>query len=495
MVRTIDPRTQVKEYKRYDRCRPCGICLLETPPAFRPLHADIYHPPTMLAGALHRQGAMTPLAQRAVLRRLRAFVDQFLKGHFEEFTATDVPGFLDTLEETNYTGAEKARLRKAYVVSERYPFGTLPERYKKGLAFGKGEYYEGVKHARGICGRTSVWKARFLRFIRAIESRVFKLRYFVKGLNDENKVKAMFRAFMADGVFFENDFESFECSFSFNFKDVCELALFRHFLGAHFPEVYAELREDAKSILMCYKWFSIRVFGKRASGDLWTSLANGFANLMLILFVAHDAGLDFSQLRVLVEGDDSVGQIAGRMPNFAAAFRELGFLAKMQERASLLETAFCHLHLTPSGLAMSDFRRVLPKFFYATSKYVTHSPRHLRMLLRSKAMSLSVEDGSTPILWALVEYAFRASEGPMDWYYLYRHMTTYEREQQVKTYRAPREPTLEARVWYDVHFKCPITMQLLLEEAIRRGDWGASCLRSMLPVLYYSGLCPSIPTG
>jgi hypothetical protein len=484
------------QWKEHDRIRPVAVSLLPIDLSFTPLHADIYDPATMLAGALHRQAAATPPVNRITLRAFRSFIQHFLHSNYQSLRPDEILDFESCLETTTYSGAEKRRLREAYATSCKYPLGHgLPFKFRRGKAFGKQEFYEDVKHARGICGRHVVFKARYLQYIRAIEKRAFRLPYFAKGLTWDEIAQKLVSSLRLDGVIFENDFVSFECSFSYDVKQVCELALVRFFLCNCAPEVYKELREDARGIEMVYRWFKLYVEGKRVSGDLWTSLGNGFTNLMLILFTLFQNGFTHKQLTLLVEGDDSVGQVFGRLPNFTQTFRELGFLAKVEVRSSVQETNFCHTRVTPYGKVMSDASRVVPRFFWAHAKYANHSTDHLRMLLRARAQSLAVKDSSTPILWALLEYALRASEGSMDWVYIYRHMSVWEREwiADARSQVAPTRPSALDRAWYEVFYQVPVSVQVAVEGAILRGDFKDPCFLLLLRPLYFEGLCLTRP--
>jgi hypothetical protein len=328
-----------------------------------------------------------------------------------------------------------------------------------------------------------------------VEKRAFKLPFFAKGLTWDEIAKRLMSSLRADGIIFENDFVSFECSFSIDVKVVCELALFRFFLNNVAPEVYKELRQDAREIEMVYRWFKLVVKGKRVSGDLWTSLGNGFTNLMLILFTLFQNGYTLQQLTVLVEGDDSVGQVFKDLPNFAQTFRELGFLAKVETRANVQDTNFCHTKVTPYGKVMSDASRVLPRFLWAHAKYANHSTDHLRMLLRARAQSLAVKDSSTPILWALLEYALRASEGKMDWVYVYRHMSVWEREwiADARSSVRPSPPSAADRLWYEYFYRVPVAVQVAVENAVRRGDFHDPSFLLLLKPLYFEGLCSTRP--
>lgn len=92
--------------------------------------------------------------------------------------------------------------------------------------------------------------------------------------------------------------------------------------------------------------YTILTSGTRMSGDMWTSLCNGFSNYVNVAFTMHEAGIrDYS---VLCEGDDGI--IACNVPNAITSeqFEDLGFKIKIVPHDSIFSTAFCGCRLEPT---------------------------------------------------------------------------------------------------------------------------------------------------
>jgi hypothetical protein len=455
-------------------------------------HCDNSDPATVLAGAVHRQACQKKNINRKTLRDLRSFVKHYLKENVSRVNKQDLPTFEDFLKRTKYTEKEKEKIRAGKEISDKYSPYSLPKRYTKCKCFAKDEFYDEFKQSRGICGRTNVIRARYGPLIMAIEDKIYKSKYFVKHMTPKERSVVISERMNQVGRVLENDYSTFESSFASEIISAVECQLFRHCLGdVVSSDLLNELCDDARGVgefktTMLYKWFELEVAGSRKSGDSHTSLANGFTNLMIFLFCCYKADVPHHSFDILVEGDDSVCWLAeGHTVKFRKVAEELGFTVKMNWLDTASESSFCQLRCDPStGIIVRHPAKVLAKSGWSKSNHVNFNSNHLTMLYRAKAMSLAVESGSCPILWALADRMLRSTTGvQMDWEFVERHTPLYERDKIQKTACEVSEPPLSTRVFFEKLFKIPVSYQLEVEKYLleTRGDMNHPLILDLMP--------------
>jgi len=336
-----------------------------------------------------------------------------------------------------------------------------------------------------------------MQYIQAVEDAVYaQLPYFVKYASARERRDLITARLLRAGRILENDYETFEASFDPELIEMCEVELVRYMLReAANPLLLEEMVCDMKGegaymTTMVYKLFRMRVVGRRKSGDAHTSLGNGFTNLMVFLFVCWRAGLDETQYDILVEGDDSIAWLArGVHIRFDVVAAELGFTVKMVWARVANEGVFCQLCYEPkTGAIVRDALKVLVRLSWSRSHHVGFGRRKLMVLFKAKALSLAYESGACPILWALAVRAYRHTAGVvLDRKVLDLHLSYWEKMEfehaQAWAHDSPYEkgpyhvgakalgpPPLEVRAFYEMKYKVPISMQLLVERNILDGD-------------------------
>jgi len=170
--------------------------------------------------------------------------------------------------------------------------------------------------------------------------------------------------------------------------------------------------------------FLASVEGVRMSGDMCTSLGNGFTNLMLMLFLCKENGADAVGV---VEGDDGLFRIRGNPPT-KEQFANLGFRIKMEENCDVGKAGFCKQYFdTVVKENVIDPVELLCKFGWSHSLLRQGGPATVRALLRAKADSLEAEMPAAPIAGALVRMVrrcigegkrlYEGARGGPDWYH------------------------------------------------------------------------------
>lgn len=147
----------------------------------------------------------------------------------------------------------------------------------------------------------------------------------------------------------------------------------------------------------------------RMSGDMCTSLGNGFTNLMIMKFLAHE--YNWPQCVGVVEGDDGIFRVSGQVPT-TQDFESVGFEIKAELSNRLNEAGFCHIYYAPGVHEnLVDPIKAVCKSGWTISKWKHCGPGKLASLSRSKALSLLCEAPTNPITSALALWIIRSTKG------------------------------------------------------------------------------------
>jgi hypothetical protein len=373
-----------------------------------PPKPDLTCPLTAEAGVRKRFLCKPPVPNKLILDEFRQFVRNWLKDVPPLPVESDVS--VDTwLAKCSYPLWRKEELRTLW----KQRFGLLdPKKDFVVKSFIKDETYPEFKHARGINSRTDMFKIAVGPIFRLIEEKIFALPYFIKKVPVSDRPAYITNLLSMHGArFFEGDFKAFESHFTREIMESCEFLLFEH-MTQNLPEhdYWMSLVRDVIGGVnhCCYKYFTVDVEATRMSGEMDTSLANGFANLMLLFFLFHKKG---TQIKVVVEGDDSLTSFIGDAPT-EADFKELGFSIKCAIRDNLNEASFCGLIFEPTDLVnITDPLDVLVNFGWAGRAYVNARKGRLLALLRCKSLSYAHQYPGAPIIQELARYGLRCTSG------------------------------------------------------------------------------------
>jgi hypothetical protein len=193
--------------------------------------------------------------------------------------------------------------------------------------------------------------------------------------------------------------------------EVVECQMFRYMLSKNpmilkyvMAAYYDEDGTPRENVLHHRKLYTARVLGSRMSGEMWTSLCNGFSNLMNVLYLAEREN---QEIDGFVEGDDG---IFGMYEPFLTSemFRELGFNIKMQYGDDLSHTSFCGNVFDPRSLTLVVSPEQISRLFWSCSiQYIHAKTSKLIKLLRAKAMSLYITGKYTPICGPLAHQVMK----------------------------------------------------------------------------------------
>jgi hypothetical protein len=358
---------------------------------------DTNDPFTMECAFKQRVLRTLPVPEAGFLEDFRAFVKRYLAANVPRVRAKP---FEEWLESTSYNTARKDQLRKAYADLR----GGAPTKHQCSHidTFGKSEFYMLWKHLRMINSRSDAFKVWSGPRFKAIEDVVYALSgdiRFIKHTPVPLRPALIRQMKVAGQHYLQTDFTAFESHFTPEFLDVCECELYRWCLA---DDLEAEL---LCSTLMGSNRMRTRngvracVQGRRMSGDMCTSLGNGFTNMMLALYLANKRG---GKIHGYVEGDDGI--FASSVVLTTEDYAKCGFTIKIEEVPDPCKASFCGMIFAESGEIVKDPFKFMQGFGW-TQSFVQAGPKIMDELLRAKALSCVYETPQCPIVGAFARYA------------------------------------------------------------------------------------------
>lgn len=352
-------------------------------------------------------------------------------------------------------------------------------------SFIKKEFYAETKEPRIINSRSDLFKALVAPYIKEIEHNVIYNEHFIKGKHPTVRAQRMQE--IADKYRFiaESDYSSFEGSFSPDICSVCEWALFRHMLQKNplakliLKPIY--LSKSKNTCIFSTNHDYVTFEGSRMSGDMWTSLGNGFTNMMLFLYCAEKSRkYPWEHYDFIVEGDD--GFFGYNYDIDFTPVTRLGFQLKIKKGTDINDLSFCGTCLGPDAKPYPDFWRTLEKFGWTFEDHIlNHYSNSINKaedeLLYSKALSLLAESEGVPVLQPLALKILQLIRCKK---LVKRYITYYEEEiLQLSEYTPnPTEITRADREFMATRFNLTIDKQLEVERIISN----ATSVRLVLPV-------------
>jgi len=428
-------------------------------PGIAPLSMDVNDAYTMMCGSKQRLFRRVPKADPAWLLKLKAFVKQWLDANVRPVEPMD---FEMWLLSTGYNEHRKQQLREAF---DKLQGGRPTLKQCRTVEMhGKRESYPEYKHARSINSRSDAFKAYSGPMFKAIEEELYRHPYFVKHMTPEERMERVLGLRAEGSLCYATDFTAFESHFVPEVMDALELQLYNHCL-VHYPEDAAIIARTLAGTNNMVTRFGLRAKcqGRRMSGDMCTSLGNGFSNLMLALFIANEKG---AHLDGIVEGDDGLFVVDKELSD--ADWLKLGFTIKISRVANPCAASFCGLIFGPDRQVIRDPVRFLENFGWSES-YITGSERVHMELLRAKSLSALHETPDCPIFGVIARQAHSITMG-----YAARFTDRWRALHTPEWAEKPFAPTLATRVLFQDMYGVSVEQQLVIEDKILRGDMNFS---------------------
>lgn len=375
-------------------------------------HADGYDPATLAEGVNYRIGKKI-VVDEEFLKGLTGYVLRWIKNRGIQPLSWDVDTTFETwLEKTHYP-----EWRKKELVKHRDEIDALLKRNAHGellyfvvKLFMKDEHYIKYNRARGIYARSDSAKIFFGPWFKMIEEEIYQQPEFIKHTRVRDRPSYIYKQLFRDGAkYIATDYSSFEAHFTKEVMLHCEFILYQYMLstvngGADVLNIMEEVLTGENRIYN--KFMKVLVQAKRMSGEMNTSLGNGFSNLMFMGYVCELLGLECVGV---VEGDDGLFVFPGRYPT-TEDFAKFGFLIKLEVHDEISSAGFCGNIFDLNDMAiLTDPYDVMSQFGWATARYTNSKLSKIKLLLRCKALSLAHQYPGCPILGNLAQYALRVT--------------------------------------------------------------------------------------
>lgn len=408
---------------------------------------------------------------RWIQRRMISPLTYSFDGNFEEW-----------LDNTGYQEWRKIELRKYKEkitdMLQRNAHGELI--YFTIKLFMKDEHYVKWSQSRGIYTRDDAAKIMFGPWFKGIESEIYKQPEFIKHVAVKDRANYIYnKLYTEGGTYIATDYSSYEAHFSADIMENCEFLLYEHMMryangGPQVLEIMREVLTGTNKIFN--KFVKAECIARRMSGEMNTSLGNGFSNLMFMGYVAELNG--YGEVNGVVEGDDGLFAFSGKTP-CTEDFTKLGFIIKLDSYTSISRASFCgNLFDEDSRQIVTDPRKVISQFGWTTSEYRHAKPSKLKTLLRCKALSFAHQYPGCPMVGKLAQYGLRVTRGRTN-----RDLLEFvERNRHLGLWVAGKykdainsrtrdedlyvEPTIGTRLLFEEVYGIPVSVQLDFEKYI-----------------------------
>lgn len=427
-----------------------------------------------VAGNCRRVLRDTPKIDKALLQEFSDFVGTYVREKFTPIPPDADVSFNTWIDNTHYSDGRKEELRKVHASLLENCWDNIL--YLVCKCFQKWEHYTGYKHSRGIMSRTDEAKVMLAPIFKIIENAVFALPEFIKKIPHALRPRYIMEMMGQGNVVGTNDFTAFESLFVKELMEACEMQLYRH-MGQNFPQ-WVQLVERALlgTNVMKYKQFTAYVDACRMSGEMCTSLGNGFSNLMILLFICHKSGSDWRNVRGVIEGDDSLFNLPEKFDS--SYYSKLGLRAKLETFDCVSEGSFCGLVFdVVDQVNVADPRKVLASVGWGPMKYHHSSDNTKESLLRAKGMSMAHQYPGCPIIDVLAHrilYLTRSKNvkyDKKDWYHVEDMKQAIAKSRDL-ILKGPTPPLPRTRLLVERKFGISVDEQIRLEEEISKWNFG-----------------------
>jgi len=434
---------------------------------------DNHDPLTSRAGVEKRFARAPPKPRRQItpgrpsIRGLRRFVRKWLRANLVKLAAASDTSVLAWLDKCPYPLHRKQELLEKW----KKVFDIWNPKYKKCKSFQKTESYPEYKHSRGINSRTDEFKCMVGPIFKLIEEQLYKHPAFIKHVPVADRPAYIREMLYRSGAkYIATDYTSFEALFTAEIMESVEFELY-DYMTQDLPEhgdFMRMVREVLGGINHCvFKDFWVDLEATRMSGEMCTSLGNGFSNLMFMLYVCECIGA--TEVAGVVEGDDGLFVFKGTAPT-AQDFADLGLIIKLEVHNRLEEASFCGLIFDPEDLVnVTDPIAAVADAGWTDARYATAGLAAKLGLLRCIGLSLAHQYPGCPIIQSFAWYVLRVTAGAnVEKALANGPWNTYDRTQLLLAYKdrlkiAPRDVPANTRSLVSRKYGISVEDQLNIE--------------------------------
>lgn len=451
-----------------------------------PPRPDPSHPPSVVGAVVKRFGYQTPTVSRENRRKFKRFVQLWLKRNIQSpLTDADIPTFDEWLAQTPYPASRKLELTTIWNKLQRIP---SVKRFSRVKSFVKDETYEDWKYPRLINSRVDEAKCYFGPVVQAVSDVLFSRPEFIKKIPVPDRPLYIRQLFDSSGVnsdYVYTDYTAYEAHFVPEVMKITQCLLFKHMLrGTSFAGEWYDIYERTMTgrNKLALKHFSMSIQGTRMSGEMDTSLSNGFANLMLFEYAVFCRG---GKTIGVVEGDDGLFRVT---PAAAAPtkedFEKLGFTIKIEHTRELSEASFCgQVYDMTDLIVVTNPIEVISRLGWTNKKYTRCSEQTAMELLRAKGYSLVYQYYGCPMLDALGRRILQLTQGVRIKDKVLYNMDQWEREKlaaaMARNLPEPREVPENTRLLVQKLYGVSLGEQKAFEEmcsTLQLGDHALPCV-------------------
>lgn len=470
----FDPQTKITAIKPYNTARrfPVYVSLgCHVDGAACP-HPDIGDSLSLMAGAQKRFLTPDLPVEPGIFRRLKAFTLKELPSICTPLAYDEYLLLVEWLEKSEYPLWRKEELRK---VADELPdpdsfVGVLAEREIG--EFTKAEPYTEYKHHRPINAAKDPEKVSLGPVFKSIEKKMFQHHEYIKKVPLPERPRYIEDYLSRVGLYpFAGDASSWEARQRRPLMFALEMAFYEYMLVL-MPDLYwARILRITGLNRIQAKHFVAYVLARRMSGEMNTSLGNGFNMRMIVRFVCLEL-LGNTVCNGVYEGDDSLVVVDKVRPT-ADEFLRLGIkMSKIDHYETVCEASFCGMVYDPIELAnIPDPRKSVTTFGWSSKDYVGARQRILDLLLVAKAYSYLSAYNGTPVLQALALWVLKGVPHSREEVYKFVSeravMDSYTRARLVEILRsevAPRPVGMRSRLVMEAVFDLTVVQQYALEE-------------------------------
>lgn len=440
-----------------------GGCHVEGAVLPRP---DTVDPDTFARAVVKRFGHKPPAIKTGVFQELLDFTEEYVRKHFTPIPPEADLSFESWIESVNQPGWRKDELREAHSrVDEMMAEKAGIQRVRRVGSFGKEEAYETWKEVRWINARSDEFKVLVGPAFHAIEKVVFADPSFIKTVPRSEWPAFIQQELKWKHFIYISDFSSFEALFE-ELMEV-ELILYRWMLQYHPLELRRVEMIDDENVCET-KHLIARVWRKRMSGEMNTSLGNGFTTHVTgkFLGVKHHG----REVIILQEGDDTIYCAPGPMEE--SWYRDIGLDVKLERVTDVSHGQFCQLLFDEDDMrVVRDVRKYIVGFAWLPSKYIP-GVRVYPHLIRARAMSCIAQYPGHPILVSFARWILRCVQvsdvAVRRVIERTRAIDSYTREvllNSIDVYQSKFDVPIGIRTrhYYEEHFGFSVADQLIME--------------------------------
>lgn len=325
--------------------------------------------------------------------------------------------FEEWVETTNYSLGRKNQLRMCYkrMLEQKFELRGRHNKWTKVKCFIKDETYDKYKDSRAIYARVDEFKCIFGPYCKQLENRLYQLPEFIKHVPVISRAKYVHDRLGKYSKFLATDYTGYECHFTPEMMCAVEMVLYNYMFCRTRPEEFALLNDCCRTIWSTnrceFKEIKANIRARRMSGEMNTSLGNGFTNFIILKYIMEKKGISEDNYSFVVEGDDCLCGFNGEYPT-TEDYANVGFTVKIEQHEKLETASFCGLVFSPENfISIANPLKIIMNTGYARKKYVYSSDKTRKELLRAKGFSICYQYSGVPILQEYGRMLLRNTEG------------------------------------------------------------------------------------